>query len=276
MSNLKLIKTETFGDLSCNFYRNMNDDILLTREQIEQALEYADPIKAIQKIYLKHQDRLEPLSMRIKGSTQIWGDLTKSEEQERVYYTERGIMEICRWSRQPKANLFMDWVWDVIEAYRHNELTPQINITPLTDAITTLTQSMTQMQQDINILKGQSQKKSLSTKIHSRWKTNTFNKLRLLTDYTNEHSNQEVTLSDILHITTNEMQDTYDIELSDYIRDYMLENSSETKPYDLDVINYYKDIRNSYTLTVDSILERLNLKTESLSQNIFDQLANTL
>ena len=145
MSNLKLIKTETFGDLSCNFYRNMNDDILLTREHIEEALEYADPIKAIQKIYLKHQDRLEPLSMRIKGSTQIGGDLTKSEEQERVYYTERGIMEICRWSRQPKANLFMDWVWDVIEAYRHNELTPQINITPLTDAITTLTQSMTQM-----------------------------------------------------------------------------------------------------------------------------------
>lgn len=72
------------------------------------------------------------------------------------------------------------------------------------------------------------------------------------------------------------MQDTYDIELSDYIRDYMLENSSETKLYDLDVINYYKDIRNSYTLTVDSILERLNLKTELLSHNIFDQLANTL
>lgn len=38
--NLKLITTETFGDLSCNFYRNMNDDILLTREQIGTALEY--------------------------------------------------------------------------------------------------------------------------------------------------------------------------------------------------------------------------------------------
>lgn len=34
MNNLKLITTENFGDLSCNFYRNMNDDILLTREQI--------------------------------------------------------------------------------------------------------------------------------------------------------------------------------------------------------------------------------------------------
>ena len=33
MTNLKLITTETFGDLSCNFYRNMNDDILLTRER---------------------------------------------------------------------------------------------------------------------------------------------------------------------------------------------------------------------------------------------------
>lgn len=27
-NNLRLITTETFGDLSCNFYCNMNDDIL--------------------------------------------------------------------------------------------------------------------------------------------------------------------------------------------------------------------------------------------------------
>ncbi len=31
-------------------------------------------------------------------------------------------MEICRHSRQPKANAFMDWVWDVIAAYRHGNL----------------------------------------------------------------------------------------------------------------------------------------------------------
>lgn len=24
-------------------------------------------------------------------------------------------MEICRFSRQPKANRFMDWVWDIVE-----------------------------------------------------------------------------------------------------------------------------------------------------------------
>lgn len=39
-NNLKLITTETFGDLSCNFYHNMNDKILLTREQIGTILEY--------------------------------------------------------------------------------------------------------------------------------------------------------------------------------------------------------------------------------------------
>lgn len=86
-NNLTLITTETFGDLSCNFYRNVNDDVLLTREQIGQALEYSNPVKAIQKIHLKHKDRLDKLSMLIKGSTQIGGNLTKSEEQKRIYYT---------------------------------------------------------------------------------------------------------------------------------------------------------------------------------------------
>ena len=282
MTNLKLITTETFNNLPCNFYRNMNDDILLTREQIGQALEYADPSKAIRKIHLKHKDRLDELCVRIKDRTFDNTQSGASREQngnlmtERVYYTERGIMEICRWSRQPKANLFMDWVWDVIEAYRHNELTPQIDITSLTQAITTLTQTMTQMQQYINTLKESSQKKSFPRR-YSHWKKNTFDKLNLLTSYANEHSEQELTLSDTLHITINEMQDTYNIELSDYIQSYMLENSLETKPYDLDVIDYYKDIRNMYTVTLDSILEKLNLKSEVLpKKNIFDELADKI
>ena len=30
--------------------------------------------------------------------------------------------EICRWSRQPLANKFMDWVWDIVEKYRSKEI----------------------------------------------------------------------------------------------------------------------------------------------------------
>ncbi|RHP47029.1 hypothetical protein [Clostridium sp. AF32-12BH] len=71
---LTLIITESFGDLSCNFYKDNSDDILLTKEQIGQALEYANPIKAIQKIHLTHQDRLEKFCLRIKpGHPPNWG-----------------------------------------------------------------------------------------------------------------------------------------------------------------------------------------------------------
>ena len=61
-NNLKLITAETFGDLSCNFYHNMNDDILLIREQIGTALEYSNPDIALSKIHKKHSDRLDQLS----------------------------------------------------------------------------------------------------------------------------------------------------------------------------------------------------------------------
>ncbi len=110
MSNLKLVTTENFGDLQCNFYRNMNDDILLTREQIGSALEYSNPSKAIQKIHLKHKERLDSLSIRVKSSTTTNLGVVENLMTETVYYTERGVMELCRWSRQPKANQFMDWV----------------------------------------------------------------------------------------------------------------------------------------------------------------------
>lgn len=113
-NNLKLITTETFGDLSCNFYRNMNYDILLTREQIGTALEYVNPSKAIQKIHSLHKDRLENLCIRITEN-RVPQNGGVGVDVETIYYTQRGVMEICRFSRQPKANRFMDWVWDIVE-----------------------------------------------------------------------------------------------------------------------------------------------------------------
>lgn len=148
-NNLKLITTEKFGELDCSFYRNMNDDILLTREQIGQALEYKDPIKSIQNIHMKHKDRLDHLSLKIKTETfdHHQSDVCRNNNlmTERVYYTERGIMEICRWSHQKKADEFMDWVWDIVEKYRNNTLT-SINLQPV---IKTL-QTLIQIQNDIN------------------------------------------------------------------------------------------------------------------------------
>lgn len=46
-NNLKFITTKTFRDLPCNFYHNMIDAILFTREQIETAMEYLNLSKVI-------------------------------------------------------------------------------------------------------------------------------------------------------------------------------------------------------------------------------------
>ena len=280
MTNLKLITTETFGDLSCNFYRNMNDDILLTREQIGQALEYSDPIKAIQNIHSKHKDRLDDLCIHIKSETfdipQSDGGRKNNLLTERVYYTERGIMEICRWSRQPKANIFMDWVWDIIEKYRHNELQP--NLQPLIDSLSILTQTITTMQQDINTLKESQATKKLPERKYSRWKTNTFNKLNTLLSYVNTHSEENLKLSEIIHLIIQETEDTYNIEINDYVEAYKSEFNLDTNTYAIDVINHHKDIKDMFTLTLDSIMDKLNLSdnTKSASKNIFDILVEEI
>ena len=268
MTNLKLITTETFGDLSCNFYRNMNDDILLTREQIGQALEYSDPMNAIYKIHKRHQDRLDNLSICLSDGL----------GHEIYYYNERGIMEICRWSRQSKANIFMDWVWDIIEKYRHNELQLQSNLQPLIDSLSILTQTITTIQQDINTLKESQLQKKLPEKKYSRWKTNTFNKLNTLLSYVNTHSEENLKLSEIIHLVIQETEDTYNIEINDYVEAYKSEFNLDTNPYAIDVINYYKDIRDMFTLTLDSIMNKLNLSdnTKSSSKNIFDVLAEEI
>ena len=270
MTNLKLITTETFGDLSCNFYRNMNDDILLTREQIGQALEYSDPDVALSKIHKKHKDRLDGLSVVTKLES------TDGKEYNTTLYSERGIMEICRWSRQPKANIFMDWVWDIIEKYRHNELQP--NLQPLIDSLSILTQTITTMQQDINMLKESQSAKKLPEKKYSRWKTNTFNKLNTLLSYVNTHSEETLKLSEIIHLVIQETEDTYNIEINDYVEAYKSEFNLDTNPYAIDVINHYKDIKDMFTLTLDSIMNRLNLSdnAKSSSKNIFDILAEEI
>ena len=266
MTNLKLITTETFGDLSCNFYRNMNDDILLTREQIGQALEYSDPMNAIYKIHKRHQDRLDNLSICLSDGL----------GHEIYYYNERGIMEICRWSNSKKANIFMDWVWDIIEKYRHNELQP--NLQPLIDSLSILTQTITTMHQDISILKESQITKKLPEKKYFRWKTNTFNKLNTLLSYVNTHSEENLKLSEIIHLIIQETEDTYNIEINDYVEAYKSEFNLNTNPYAIDVINHYKDIKDMFTLTLNSIMDKLNLSenTKSSSKNIFDILAEEI
>lgn len=263
MSNLKLITTENFGNISCDFYRNMNDDILLTREQIGSALEYTNPRTAIKNIHRKHKDRLDELSIRIKSGGYQNEPTSKSEEQERVYYTERGIMEICRWSRQPLANQFMDWCWDVIEKYRNNqEFANTIDNTALntlTQAITALTSTVSTMQQDISSIKEQQTQtqKQISKKSFSRWTSKMFPKYQLLMDYFG------IGRKELYHNLFLELQNLYpDIDLTQMQDDYCFENNLDSC-FTMDVIEHNKELRILFENMVENLLDRYKLKSDT-------------
>ena len=111
MNDLVLYKSENFQGTVCDLYRNINNDIFMTREQMGIALEYSDPMTAIGKIHDRHKERLDKYSF----TTLVNGRNT-------YLYEARGIYEICRWSRQSNANAFMDWVWNLLEGLRKGEL----------------------------------------------------------------------------------------------------------------------------------------------------------
>lgn len=125
---MTVITSKPFGALNVDVYQNDKHQYYMTREQIGAALEYSDPRIAIYKIHQRNADRLDPLSSVTKLVTQV-GNHT--EERELFCYNLRGVMEICRFSRQPKADAFMDFCWDIMESLMRGDTvlaTPQMDV----------------------------------------------------------------------------------------------------------------------------------------------------
>ena len=122
---MKVATTRNFGDLEIQVYENpavghsrAQDDFWMTREQIGTALEYRTPAISIGKIHERNKARLDPLSKLVK-LTNNDGETTVGRKS--VCYSLRGVMEICRYSTQPKANAFIDFCWDVMVALMQGE-----------------------------------------------------------------------------------------------------------------------------------------------------------
>lgn len=257
MSNLKLITTENFGELQCNFYRNMNDDILLTREQIGTALEYTDPSKAIQKIHLKHKDRLESLCLRItdirypqNGGVGV--------NVETVYYTERGIMELCRWSRQPLANQFMDWVWDIVEKYRNREM---IDITTVSSALNRMMSILEKQDERLSNVESQLQdqkqieEKPRYKKPYNPWFAKMNPKYQLLEDYF------DITRGQLYKNILEEMENIYNIDTNQIQADYCYENNI-TSCYPLEPYEFKQKYRQMIEGIVNDNLIKYGIASE--------------
>jgi hypothetical protein len=120
---MTVITSKPFGALNVDVYEDSKHQYYMTREQIGTALEYDDPRKRIAVIHSRNKDRLDKFSRGFQIET-------PSGSQTMVCYNLKGVMEICRFSRQPKADAFMDFCWDIMESLMRGDsvlATPQMD-----------------------------------------------------------------------------------------------------------------------------------------------------
>jgi prophage antirepressor-like protein len=99
MANLTIIKSEQFNGVQCDFYRNENNDIFMTTEQLGTVLGYASK-SGISNImernpYIK--------SIEFSGVHKMG---TPSGVQDTRVFTEDGIYEVTMLAKTEKAKEF--------------------------------------------------------------------------------------------------------------------------------------------------------------------------
>ena len=111
---LQLLTTKTYNgiEFDCYVEAGQTSDFWATRTQIGELLGYSEPGIAIGKIHQRNKKRLDKFS-RVH---QI--DLPSGGTQEVTLYNFKGLLEICRYSNQPKVDAIMDWLWDVADVIR--------------------------------------------------------------------------------------------------------------------------------------------------------------
>lgn len=106
---MELVESRIINLVSVDGYYDQ-DRAWFTREQIGATLGYEDAGKAIDLIHRRNKDRLDKFSMTVQMTAK------DGKTREMVVYNLRGVMEICRWSNQPKADEVMDELYDMAEA----------------------------------------------------------------------------------------------------------------------------------------------------------------
>lgn len=170
-----------------------------------------------------------------------------------------------------KLELYQDKCADVLAtAFIDNKSASDINLQPLIDAITTLSSSVSTMQQEIISIKQNqdNMQKQITKKRFSYWTTKMFPKYQALMDFFNISENKR-----LYKELYKEFHNMYpDIELNQIVEDFCYENKIDSC-YTMDAIEHDKVVRPLFESMVNSLLEKYDLMTESRSarQNtIFD------
>lgn len=123
---MEVLMTRKFNGVQLDCYKadKEQDDFWATREQIGRLLGYADPMRAIAHIHERNHARLDKFSGVCKLST-VEGSRTVTREV--IVYNFKGLLEICRFSNQARANEVMDFLWNIADEIRRTGFyaTPQ-------------------------------------------------------------------------------------------------------------------------------------------------------
>lgn len=104
--DIRLIETKEINQALVDGYYGL-ENAWFTRTQIGEALEYNDPNRQIARIHNRHNERLDQFSVVVKLTT------TDGKAYDTYLYNFKGVLEICRWSRQPKADMVMNALYDM-------------------------------------------------------------------------------------------------------------------------------------------------------------------
>ena len=271
MNNLKLVETDVFNEIAtCDFWGNANNEYLVTREQIGRALGYSNPTNAIKNIHLKHKERLDKFSTQLTLGY-VEGD--RYVERERILYNRKGIMEICRWSRQPLADKFMDWCWEIMDRLISNSLnTVTLSreeysmIVNAVNEVGQLNKVNEQLTRQLQIISAQNT--TMQDKLSRMWQ-----KIMLIvppvhySSWKNKMSQKIVSLAKTLGYTNDDdrksiygdiysmMRSDYDIDLDSYKENYLLSQTDCKNVAMIDVIDNDTALRDIFEEIVDRYIQ---------------------
>ena len=118
-SDLQLYTTKTYNGIEFDCYveaaQQGAGDFWATRTQIGELLCYENPEISVANIHNRNKERLGKFSrviklIRVEGEREVSRNVT--------VYSFKGLLEICRYSNQPKADAIMDWLWGIADEIR--------------------------------------------------------------------------------------------------------------------------------------------------------------
>ena len=84
---LELTKEGDFLGTKCDFYKDEDNNVYMTRQQIGEALEYKNPDDAIYRIHDRNKGRLDNFSVVLKVTA------NDGKKYDTRLYNEKGIIE---------------------------------------------------------------------------------------------------------------------------------------------------------------------------------------